>query len=143
MDDSPRQPDEFPGAAASLDVPAQLRYSADHIWVEDVDGLLTIGITEYAANQMGELVYVDLPEPSDEVRAGDEVVELESAKAVQSLVCPVDGTVLYVNGDVADDPAIVNNDPYGEGWILKIEPSDDEPELMDAARYAQMVKSVN
>jgi glycine cleavage system H protein len=140
MNDSFGQSD---GGAANLDVPEQLGYTADHVWVEDVDGLLTVGITEYAAGQMGELVYVDMPEPSDEVRAGDEVVEMESAKAVQSLICPVDGTVRYVNTSVADDPAIVNNDPYGEGWILKIEPSDDEPELMEATQYAAMVKDKN
>lgn len=126
-------------ATLNLDVPEQLQYTADHVWVEDDDELLTIGITEYAASKMGELVYVDLPEPGDEVRAGDEIVEMESAKAVQSLICPVDGTVRYVNREVADDPSIINGDPYGEGWILKVEPSDDEPDLMDSEQYAAMV----
>ncbi|WEV67752.1 glycine cleavage system protein GcvH [Bifidobacterium sp. ESL0769] len=131
------------GAASksvSLDVPDHLQYSADHVWVDDADGLAVIGLTEYAASQMGEIVYVDLPEPDTPVRAGDEIVEMESAKTVQNLISPVEGTVKYVNQAVADDPQVINNDPYGEGWILKIEMDDDEPELMDADQYAAMVK---
>ncbi|WEV64857.1 glycine cleavage system protein GcvH [Bifidobacterium sp. ESL0732] len=126
--------------SVSLDVPDHLQYSGDHVWVEDVDGLAVIGLTEYAASQMGEIVYVDLPEPDTPVRAGDEIVEMESAKTVQNLISPVEGTVKYVNQAVSDDPQVINNDPYGEGWILKIEMDDDEPELMDADQYAAMVK---
>lgn len=128
------------GKPASLDVPDHLQYSGDHVWVDDDEGLAVIGITEYAATQMGEIVYVDLPEPDTPVRAGDEIVEMESAKTVQNLIAPVEGTVKYVNQAVADDPQVINNDPYGEGWILKIEMDDDEPELMDADQYAAMVK---
>ncbi|WEV42680.1 glycine cleavage system protein GcvH [Bifidobacterium sp. ESL0682] len=126
--------------AAALDVPDHLQYSGDHVWVDDEEGLAVIGITEYAANQMGEIVYVDLPESGTPVRSGDEIVEMESAKTVQNLISPVDGIVKYVNQAVADDPQVINNDPYGEGWILKIELDDDEPELMDADQYAAMVK---
>ncbi|WEV69100.1 glycine cleavage system protein GcvH [Bifidobacterium sp. ESL0775] len=124
----------------SLDVPDHLQYSGDHAWVDDAEGIAVIGITEYAANQMGEIVYVDLPEPGTPVRAGDEIVEMESAKTVQNLISPVEGTVRYVNQAVADDPQVINNDPYGEGWILKVELDDDEPELMDAEQYAAMVR---
>ncbi|WEV76555.1 glycine cleavage system protein GcvH [Bifidobacterium sp. ESL0800] len=124
----------------ALDVPDHLQYSADHVWVDDADGLAVIGLTEYAASQMGEIVYVDLPEPDTPVRAGDEIVEMESAKTVQNLISPVEGTVKYVNQAVSDDPQVINNDPYGEGWILKIELDDDEPELMDADQYAAMVR---
>lgn len=126
--------------SAALDVPDHLQYSADHVWVDDADGLAVIGLTEYAASQMGEIVYVDLPEPDTPVRAGDEIVEMESAKTVQNLISPVEGTVKYVNQAVSDDPQVINNDPYGEGWILKIELDDDEPELMDADQYAAMVR---
>lgn len=126
--------------SVSLDVPDHLQYSADHVWVEDVDGLAVIGLTEYAASQMGEIVYVDLPETDTPVRAGDEIVEMESAKTVQNLISPVEGTVKYVNQAVSDDPQVINNDPYGEGWILKIEMDGDEPELMDADQYAAMVR---
>ncbi|MDF7663401.1 glycine cleavage system protein GcvH [Bifidobacterium sp. ESL0763] len=124
----------------SLAVPDHLRYSADHVWIDDSDGeLAVIGLTEYAETRMGELVYADLPEPGTEVRAGDEIVEMESAKSVESLISPVEGTVRYVNSAVADDPAVINSDPYGEGWILKIELSDDEPDLLDADQYAALL----
>lgn len=126
--------------APALDVPDHLQYSADHVWVEDVDGLAVIGLTEYAASQMGEIVYVDLPEADTPVRAGDEIVEMESAKTVQNLISPVEGTIKYVNQAVSDDPQVITNDPYGEGWILKIEMDDDEPELIDADQYVAMVR---
>ena len=74
------------------------------------------------------------------VEAGDEIVELESSKAVQPLISPVAGTVKYVNRDVADDPSVVNGDPYGEGWLLKVELDDDEPELLSADEYAKVVR---
>lgn len=89
---------------------------------------------------LGELVFVDLPEPGARVEAGDEIVELESSKAVQPLISPVAGTVKYVNRDVADDPSVVNGDPYGEGWLLKVELDDDEPELLSADEYAKVVR---
>ena len=74
------------------------------------------------------------------LQAGDEIVELESSKAVQPLISPVAGTVKYVNRDVADDPSVVNGDPYGEGWLLKVELDDDEPELLSADEYAKVVR---
>lgn len=109
----------------NLDIPEHLEYSDEHVWVDRSDDLAIIGITEYAADQLGELVFVDLPEPGTRVEAGDEIVELESSKAVQPLISPVAGTVKYVNRDVADDPSVVNGDPYGEGWILKVELDDE------------------
>lgn len=125
----------------NLDIPSHLEYSDDHVWVDLADGeLATVGITEYAAEQFGELVFVDLPEPGGHVDAGDEIVELESSKAVQPLISPISGTVRYVNRDVADDPSVINGDPYGEGWILKIELDDDEPELLNAEQYAKVVR---
>lgn len=124
----------------NLDIPEHLEYSDEHVWVDRSDDLAIIGITEYAADQLGELVFVDLPEPGTRVEAGDEIVELESSKAVQPLISPVDGTVKYVNRDVADDPSVVNGDPYGEGWILKVELDDDEPELLTAEEYAKIIR---
>lgn len=124
----------------NLDIPEHLEYSDEHVWVDRSDDLAIIGITEYAANQLGELVFVDLPEPGTRVEAGDEIVELESSKAVQPLISPVAGTVKYVNRDVADDPSVVNGDPYGEGWILKVELDDDEPELLTAEEYAKIIR---
>ncbi len=124
----------------NLDIPEHLEYSDEHVWVDRSDDLAIIGITEYAADQLGELVFVDLPEPGTRVEAGDEIVELESSKAVQPLIIPVAGTVKYVNRDVADDPSVVNGDPYGEGWILKVELDDDEPELLTAEEYAKIIR---
>lgn len=124
----------------NLDIPEHLEYSDEHVWVDRSDDLAIIGITEYAADQLGELVFVDLPEPGTRVEAGDEIVELESSKAVQPLISPVAGIVKYVNRDVADDPSVVSGDPYGEGWILKVELDDDEPELLTAEEYAKIIR---
>lgn len=125
----------------NLDIPEHLEYSDEHVWVDrSDDDLAILGITEYAADQLGELVFVDLPEPGSRVEAGDEIVELESSKAVQPMISPVAGTVKYVNRDVSDDPSVINGDPYGEGWILKVELDDDEPELLSADEYAKIIR---
>ncbi|KFI88013.1 glycine cleavage system H protein [Bifidobacterium reuteri DSM 23975] len=125
----------------NLDIPEHLEYSDEHVWVDRSDeDLAILGITEYAADQLGELVFVDLPEPGSRVEAGDEIVELESSKAVQPMISPVAGTVKYVNRDVSDDPSVINGDPYGEGWILKVELDDDEPELLSADEYAKIIR---
>lgn len=123
-----------------LDIPEHLQYTQEHVWVDDSVSPALIGITEYAANQLGDVVFLDLPEVGTSVEAGDEVVELESAKAVQPLVCPVAGVIKYVNREASDDPIVINNDPYGEGWILKVELDDDEPQLLSAEEYAKLVK---
>ena len=123
----------------NLDVPEHLEYSDEHVWVDASTEPAMVGITEYAADQLGELVYIDLPEVGTEVQAGDEVVELESSKAVTPLVAPVSGVIRYVNNEAADDPSIVTGDPYGEGWIFKIELEDDEPRLRSSEEYANIV----
>lgn len=123
----------------NLDVPEHLEYSDEHVWVDASTEPAMVGITEYATEQLGELVYIDLPEAGAQVQAGDEVAELESAKAVTPLVTPVAGTIRYVNSEAADDPSIVTGDPYGEGWIFKIELDDDEPDLLSADEYAKVV----
>ncbi|WP_055426868.1 glycine cleavage system protein GcvH [Bifidobacterium aesculapii] len=132
--------DEIDDQPQNLDVPEHLEYSDDHVWVDTTLDPAVVGITEYAADQLGELVYVDLPEPGTRVEAGDEVLELESSKAVEPLIAPVAGTIRYVNQAVADDPSVINSDPYGEGWILKIELEDDEPDLLSAEEYAKVVR---
>ena len=126
--------------APKLSVPEHLYYSDDHVWIDTSVSPAVLGITEYAAEQLGDLVFVDLPDVDAQVQAGDEPVELESAKAISTMVMPVSGTVRYVNNDVVDDPEIINNDPYGEGWILKIELDEDEPELLSAESYAAIAK---
>jgi glycine cleavage system H protein len=124
----------------NLDVPEHLQYSTEHVWVDDSVSPAMIGITEYAASQFDDLVFLDLPEIGIRVEAGDEIVELESSKAVEPLVCPLSGTVRYVNRDAADDPSVITNDPYGEGWILKLDLDDDEPELMSSDDYLAMIQ---
>lgn len=124
----------------NLDVPDHLEYTQDHVWVDASGDLAVIGITEYAADQLGELVYVDLPEPGTQIEAGDEVFELESSKVVEPLIAPVSGAIRYVNQAVSDDPSVVNGDPYGEGWLLKVELDDDEPDLLSAAEYLKAVR---
>lgn len=126
-------------ASLNLDVPDHLEYSEEHVWVDASVEPALIGLTEYAVGRLGELVFIDLPEPGTRVEAGDEIVELESQKAVQPLVCPVAGTVRYVNREASDDPSVITNDPYGEGWILKVELDDDEPDLLSAEEYAKLV----
>ncbi|WP_018143341.1 glycine cleavage system protein GcvH [Alloscardovia criceti] len=126
--------------APNLSIPEHLNYSEDHVWVDTSVSPAVLGITEYAAEQLGDLVFVDVPDTDTEVRAGDEPVELESAKAISTMVIPVSGTIKYVNQAVVDDPEVINGDPYGEGWIVKIELDDDEPELLDAEGYAKIVK---
>ena len=124
----------------NLDVPEHLSYSEDHVWVDQSEGLAVVGVTEYAVNELGDLVFVDLPEPGTRIEAGDEFMELESAKAVAPVIAPVAGVVRYVNPAVSDDPGVINSDPYGEGWLVKIELEDDEPALLDAAAYAKLIK---
>lgn len=124
----------------NLDVPGHLEYSDDHVWIDTTLDPAVVGITAYAAEKLGELVYVDLPEVGTRVEAGDEVLELESSKAVEPLIAPVAGAIRYVNQAVADDPSVIDSDPYGEGWILKIELEDDEPELLTAEQYAKVIR---
>lgn len=132
--------EELDDQPLNLDVPEHLEYSDDHVWVDTTLEPAVLGITDYAAEKFGELVYVDLPEVGTRIEAGDEVLELESSKAVEPLIAPVAGVIRYVNQAVADDPSVINSDPYGEGWILKVELEDDEPELLSAEEYLKVIR---
>lgn len=128
-------------SAAQMDVPSDLEYSTDHVWVRVVDDhIAQLGITQYAANKLGELVYVDLPSEGTHVEAGDELGEFESSKAVEPIIAPVAGTVRFSNHEVVDDPSLIADDPYGEGWLINIELDDDEPELMQSEEYLAMIQ---
>ena len=127
------------GAPLNLDVPEHLSYSQEHAWIDESVDPAVVGITDYAATQLGDLVFVDLPEVDTHIEAGDEVLQLESSKAVEPLVSPVSGVIKYVNTAAADDPSVINADPYGEGWLLKVELDDDEPELLDSEQYAALI----
>jgi glycine cleavage system H protein len=118
-------------------IPDDLRYSAEHEWVDTEAGNGTrIGITTVATDALGDIVYVDLPEAGTNVTAGEVCGEVESTKSVSDLFAPVSGTVAAVNDAVVDDPALVNSDPYGEGWLFTVEVNEEGP-LMSAAEYAE------
>jgi len=115
-----------------------LKYTSDHEWVDGDAGVVTVGITGYAAAQLGDIVYVDLPKVGDAVEAGQVVGELESTKSVGELFCPVTGTVTEVNEELSAAPETVNSDPFGAGWLLKVQ-VDELPELLDKAAYDALV----
>jgi glycine cleavage system H protein len=112
----------------------ELKYTSDHEWVDADGDIATVGITGYAAAQLGDIVYVDLPEVGDTVEAGQVVGELESTKSVGELFCPVSGTVTEVNDEVAASPEVVNSDPFGAGWLMRVQVAE-LPELLDKAAY--------
>ncbi|MGY4769964.1 glycine cleavage system protein GcvH [Kribbella sp. CWNU-51] len=118
--------------------PEDLKYTAEHEWVKaDGEAPVRVGITDFAQDALGDIVYVQLPEIGSAVRAGDSCGELESTKSVSDLFAPVNGTVTAVNEALADQPDLVNSDPYGEGWLLDIEVEDaaEVAALMDAETY--------
>jgi len=120
------------------DVPAHLRYTKDHEWVA-VDGdQLTVGITQYAADALGDVVYVDHPSVGSSISAGSIVGEVESTKSVGEIFAPVAGEVVEVNQAVVDDPSLINRDPYGEGWLFKVTGSDSG-DFLDADSYRQLI----
>ncbi|TDT33310.1 glycine cleavage system H protein [Naumannella halotolerans] len=126
------------------DFPEDLRYSSEHEWVRvGNSGVARIGITAYAAEQLGDIVYAQLPEPGEEISAGDAVGELESTKSVSDLFTPVSGVVSAVNESLADSPETINAEPYGDGWLFEVELSDTDAldELLDADSYAESVSS--
>ena len=116
-----------------------LKYTAEHEWVELDGDLATVGITGYAAEQLGDIVYLDLPSVGDAVTAGVSVGELESTKSVGDLFSPVTGTVEAVNEALADRPELVNSDPLGDGWLLKVR-TTEVPDLLDLDAYRTLTE---
>jgi glycine cleavage system H protein len=125
-----------------MQIPDDLRYSKDHEWVRLEDGKARVGITEYAQDALGDVVFVDLPEVGATVSAGESVSEVESTKSVSDIYSPVAGTVAEVNGDLADAPERLNEDPYGEGWIfvVAVDDASQVEGLLDAAAYRALVE---
>ncbi len=126
-----------------MNVPDDLRYSSDHEWVKLEDAnRVRIGITDYAQDALGDVVFVDLPEVGATVTTGGAMSEVESTKSVSDVYAPVAGTVVEVNADLADAPERLNDDPYGDGWICVIELADGASldELMDAAAYGELTE---
>ncbi|NOZ94025.1 MAG: glycine cleavage system protein GcvH [Acidobacteria bacterium] len=121
-------------------VPEGLSYTRSHEWMRREGDTAVVGITQYAQDQLGEVVYVELPEIGDAVEQGTEMGTLESVKAVSEFYSPASGEVLAVNERLADEPNLVNDDPYGEGWLVKLKISAvDETKLLDAAAYDEIV----
>jgi glycine cleavage system H protein len=117
-------------------VAAELQYSDEHEWVAREDGnLVSIGISAVATDALGDIVYVDLPEVGSAVTAGETCGEVESTKSVSDLYSPVTGEVVEINTGVVDDPALINNDPYGAGWLFKVVAESEGP-LLSAQEYA-------
>ncbi|MFB6805792.1 glycine cleavage system protein GcvH [Streptomyces sp. NPDC056387] len=124
--------------------PQQLRYSKEHEWLSDAeDGVATVGITEFAANALGDVVYAQLPAVGDTVTAGDTCGELESTKSVSDLYSPVTGEVVEANQDVVDDPALVNTAPFEGGWLFKVRIAEEPADLLSAEEYAALTHSDN
>ena len=124
-----------------MSVPDDLRYSSDHEWARVEDGLVRIGITDYAQDALGDVVYVQVPTIGAEVKAGDRISEVESTKSVSDIYAPVTGTIVEVNTDLAEEPQRVNDDPYGDGWLCVLRPADvsELDSLLDAAAYQAIV----
>ena len=125
-----------------MNVPEQLRYSTDHEWLSRDGAKVRVGITDYAQDALGDVVFVQLPTIGDSVKAGDTFGEVESTKSVSDIYAPVSGTVVAVNDALSESPQLVNEDPYGEGWICDIEVSDDSQfgAMLDAAAYVELVE---
>ena len=121
-------------------IPAELKYSASHEWIKEEDGIFVIGLTDYAQSALGDIVFINLPEEGDEVTAGESFADVESVKAVSDVFSPVTGTICAVNEELLDDPAQVNEDPYG-AWLVKVENVTGTEELLDAEGYAAVVEA--
>lgn len=121
------------------ELPGDLRYTSEHEWLrKEEDGSVTVGITDYAQRSLGDLVYVELPEVGQEVESGGDMAVVESVKAASDVYSPISGTVLEVNADLADDPQKINGDPYGDGWIVRLQPNDDDMgDSMDPDAYQE------
>jgi glycine cleavage system H protein len=124
-----------------MNVPDQLRYTADHEWARLEDGKVRVGITDYAQDALGDVVFVRLPEVGTTLETGAAFSEVESTKSVSDVFAPLAGVVAEANGDLADAPQRINEDPYGEGWICVLEPADPGAyeALLDADAYRQLI----
>ena len=125
-------------------VPAELRYTNTHEWVrQESDGTLTVGITDHAQSLLGDMVFIDLPDVGSGYNTGDDCAVVESVKAASDVYCPVAGEVIEINEALADTPEVVNQDAFGEGWLFKIAPEDEEEweSLLNAENYQEVIDS--
>ncbi len=122
--------------------PADIKFHKEHTWVKVSGKKATIGITDYAQESLGDIVYIDLPEIDSDVEANTEIAEIESTKATSAVIAPVSGTIIEVNEKLEDSPEIINEDPYGKGWIAIIEMADESEidDLMDEDEYERYIE---
>lgn len=125
-----------------MNFPDDLKYHKEHLWARIEGSTATIGVSDYAQNQLGEVVYLELPDEGDEVTQGESFGEIESAKAVSDLISPLSGRIVEVNYAIVDEPYNINSDPYESGWLIKIELANQEEEvaLLDAASYSTYIQ---
>jgi glycine cleavage system H protein len=119
----------------------ELLYTRTHEWLKLEDGEATIGITHFAQEQLGDLTYIELPGEGDEISAGEEMGTVESVKAASELYSPVDGVVLTANKELENSPELANEDPYGEGWLLKVKLTSEPEGLLTAAEYEELLEN--
>lgn len=126
-----------------VQIPSELKYTNDHEWVMEEGELLIIGISDYAQDSLGEIVYIELPSEGDEITKGDPFGAVESTKAVSDLYAPISGDVMEVNEALLDAPETINEDPYGEGWMIKVKPYDpgELKDLMESTSYTEHVEN--
>lgn len=122
-----------------MDFPEDLRYTKDHEWASREGDVVTVGVTGFAVEQLGDITLVDLPGVGDEVTAGEAFGTIESVKSVSDLYAPVSGTIAAINEALEDKPELVNEAPYGDGWLVRIEGAAEYDGLMDSAAYAALV----
>lgn len=126
------------------EIPSELRYTKSHEWVRSMeDGHLEIGISDHAQEMLGDMVYVELPEVGATVNTGDDCAVVESVKAASDVYAPISGEIVEVNTLLSDAPETVNSDPYGEGWLFRLQPADENEvdELLDAEGYSEVVEA--
>ena len=124
-----------------MNIPSNLKYTKDHEWVAIEDGIATIGITDFAQGELGDIVFVEFPEMGESFETGDTFGTIEAVKTVVDIYAPVSGEIVEINEDLDNDPDKVNSDPYGDGWIvkLKLSNSHEQDKLMDAVSYEELI----
>ena len=131
-------------AIEELDFPDDLNYTEDHEWIENRDDIMRVGISDFAQDRLGDIVFVELPEVGDTLEIGAEFGNVESVKAVSELYMPIGGEIVAVNLDLEDAPEAVNNNPYTDGWMIEIKPGDptESDTLMDQTAYLDMIEGL-
>ena len=124
-----------------MNYPENLKYTKEHEWVLVDGATATVGITDHAQSQLGDIIFIEFPEIGDQVNAGDSFGEVEAVKTVSELYAPVTGTILEVNENLEDSADLVNSDPYGDGWLIKIKPTNlnEKDDLMKSAAYKELI----